>query len=251
MPGVGPGQPRASWALKSAGEVNERPGRKLRSPDSRWPARPGPWLRGRAGGTGCTRMPSVPRNASNSVGQLRPAAAPGADRGLVVPHQRPRAPRPARRSSCQCPPSRSGACRDGIIRAHDHPRVARRPSPAPAAAPPARPQRDVDRREPQIALRQLARPILGARGRIRRHEQRPQLRAPGPSAPSATASQPIRSAITVAGIVGNSRQQRPDLRLDRVHHRPPRRPLIPRRRHRPPTPDAPCSATPRAAARSP
>ena len=52
---------------------------------------------------------------------------------------------------------------------------------------------------------------------------------PDPAGSSIPRSQPIRSAITVAGIVGNSRQQLPDPRLDRVDHRPRRRPLITRR----------------------
>ena len=54
--------------------------------------------------------------------------------------------------------------------------------------------------------------------------------------------QPIRSAITVAGIVGIRPQQLPDPRLDLIDHRPRRLPLILRRTHHWPTPPSPCSS---------
>ena len=62
------------------------------------------------------------------------------------------------------------------------------------------PDRHLDRREPQIALGDLTGLIL-VRGRDRR-QIRPA--AAPPSAPSTLIdwSQPIRSAITVAGILG-------------------------------------------------
>ena len=68
-----------------------------------------------------------------------------------------------------------------------------------------------------------------ALARIRRHEQRAQLGHPVLAGSVEPCSQPIRSAITVAGIAGNSRNNSDHLRLHRVDHRALRRPLIARR----------------------
>ena len=102
------------------------------------------------------------------------------------------------------------------------------------------PQRHVRRREPQITLRRLPRLILGALRRIRRQEQRPQhphpflehRHRPGPADPLRDHRRRHRRPRL---------QQLPDPRLDLVHDRTLRRPLILRRRLAPPTPDAPCS----------
>ena len=61
--------------------------------------------------------------------------------------------------------------------------------------------RDHARREPQIALRDIARVIGRAAGRIRRQIRRPRTRSLKTVIPR---FQPTRSAITVAGIVGTA-----------------------------------------------
>ena len=58
-------------------------------------------------------------------------------------------------------------------------------------------------------------------------------RPPGRAAPGSSSLQPIRSAITVAGIAGNSRNNSSTCRLHGVDDRPRRRPLIARRPLRP------------------
>lgn len=65
------------------------------------------------------------------------------------------------------------------------------------------PEHDIDRREPQIALRELSGLILRARDRVRRHEQRAQFRDPVEQH-GQPRDHPIRSMITVEDRSGNS-----------------------------------------------
>src|SRR5438067_10886168 len=67
------------------------------------------------------------------------------------------------------------------LAAGNHPRdqpsrIARNPDDHRRTATLVEPERDLDRREPQVPLRELARPIVDALHRVRRHEQRTQLR---------------------------------------------------------------------------
>ena len=91
--------------LKSAGEVNVRPGRKRASPGSRARVRPDPSPPDRPA---CRPSPSRPtcRGTPGTLGQLRPAAPIPPDGALTVPDQQPRhrtepadQPPPARRTS--------------------------------------------------------------------------------------------------------------------------------------------------------
>ena len=107
--------------------------------------------------------------------------------------------------SCHQPANRSAATRVGISTAGQPPGVAghhRQHRQLRRLADLAEPDRQLDRREPEIALRDLARLVARAR-------------RPGPAADTPAAAprpdpdsiriervQPIRSAITVAGIVG-------------------------------------------------
>jgi len=96
----------------------------------------------------------------------------------------------------------------------------------------AGPNRDRDRREPQIALSELAGGVLHPIGRVGREEQRSQL-----THPVLEDGQRTRPADPL----GDHRrrhsrelgQQRPDLRLDRIHERPARPTLARGRRVRP------------------
>jgi hypothetical protein len=74
-------------------------------------------------------------------------------------------------------------------------------------------QRHVDRRKPQITLRQPTRRVAGPRGRIRRDEQRPQPRNPRPQ--NATRSGPADPLADHRRRHRRKlRQQLPDRRLD-------------------------------------
>ena len=171
-----------------------------------------PLASGSAGLQTITLVPSTPRNAWHSaVSSVRPA------------RHRPTAPSPSQTStrgtapsaaiSCHQPANRSSARRVGISTADSHreyPQHHRQHRQLLRRAGLPEPDRQLDRREPQIALRDLP-------GRIAR-ARRPDPAADTPAAAPRTRSlntviqrvQPIRSAITVAGIVGTSLQQLPD-----------------------------------------
>jgi hypothetical protein len=138
--------------------------------------------------------------------ELHPAAAPAPDRALPVPDQHPRhRVQPAD----ELPPAGEqisrGPGRDqqrrkppGVTGDHGQHRQLRR------VASLTEPDRERDRREPQVTLRDLARRIAGARGRS---GGRYTGRSSATRADSTRIEwvQPIRSAITVAGILGYAR----------------------------------------------
>ena len=147
---------------------------------------------------GCRGTPGSPRSAPACPARHRPIAPSPS-------HTSTRGTAPSPAISCHQPANRSSALPGRDQHRRQPPRVPRTPSSAPAAASPAadlpEPDRQRDRREPEITLRDLARRIRGAGRRIRRQIRRPQLRHPARST-RIDRSQPIRSAITVAGIVG-------------------------------------------------
>ena len=125
------------------------------------------------------------------LGQLRlPAAAPPADRALAVPHQHPRhrAQPAAAATSRRTGPRR---VRVGTSTRRQPPRIAGdhvSTGSCFGGAGLPEPDRQLDRREPEIALRDLPGHIRGARGRVRRQVDRPQLPHPLAAAPSSNAS---------------------------------------------------------------
>lgn len=165
---------------------------------------------------------------AHRLGQLWLAGRPLPDRGLVVPDQRFRdgsePPQQGPMSVQQVTglPGRDHRRRQPARIAADH-----HPHRRPAGL--AEPPRNIRRREPQIALRELTRLILGALRRIRRHEQRPQ--RPHPVLEHRHRPLPADSFSD-----------------HRLRHR---RSLRQQHRCPMPTPDAPCCAPPRACGRSP
>ena len=174
-----------------------------------------------------TFAPSVPRNAGSSVVSSTAPAAPPADRALAVPHQHPRhRTQPA--MSCHQPANRSSARGSGSA-----PPTAtgstRSPSSAPAAASAVRtcpnPTGSSISGEPQIALRDLARPHNWC--------DSPDPAADTPAAARATRPLKHPDRAGPADPLRDHRrrhrrtrlQQLPDPRLDLVHDRPRRRPL--------------------------
>ena len=189
-----------------AGEACGRAG--TRSPGSRWPARPAPWPPDRPARQISTLVPSVPRNAWPAAVSSADAAAPRPT--APSPSQtstRGTAPSPA--SSCHQPANRSSAARDGISTRrqpagvaahHDQHRQLRR------RAGLAEPDRQRDRREPQVALGDLPGHIGRPRRRVRRQIHRPQLahpvlehrHRPAPSRSARRSPSPASSATPAA-----------------------------------------------------
>jgi len=160
------------------------------------------------------------------TGQFDPPGAPASDRALTVPDQHPRhrpAPTGAATTRRTDPLRRGSGSVAPTTTASNH-----RPSSAPAtasAAASARTHRQADRREPQIALSDLPRDITRPRRRIGRHIRRPQLSHPARQRADRTGPpDPLRDHRR------RHRRERPQQltnpRLNRVHSRPCRRPLI-------------------------
>lgn len=159
--------------------------------------------------------------------ELRAPAAPGPNRGLVVPDQRPRRRAPPREQS-PVPGQQVRALARGQHAGGHDPRVTRHHHQHRRAADLSGAEWDVDRREPQIALDQLAREILGARGRVRRDEQRAQLSDPvlehrQRPVPADPLRDHRRRHLRPVG------EQLPNLGLHRIDHRPAGGALILRR----------------------
>ena len=136
----------------------------------------------------CRGTPDTRRSARACPARHRPIAPSPSQTSA-------RGTAPSRAISCHQPANRSGAARVGISSADSHREYAghhrqhrqlRRPADLPE------PDRHRDRREPQVALRDLPGRIARPARRVRRQISRPQLRAPAPSAPSAHG--PSRSA---------------------------------------------------------
>ena len=112
---------RRSWVLKSAGRGERAPGQERGLQVAVGPLDQALGLRVARAGRCITLMPSVPRNAWHSLGQLGPPAAPAPDRALAVPDQQPAAPHPAARSAATCPANRSARrAGTGSSRADSH-----------------------------------------------------------------------------------------------------------------------------------
>ena len=172
-----------------------------------------------------------PTKRVRRLGQDRLAAGAAGRPRPPRPTPAPAAPPPAWPSSCHQPANRSSATRDGSSRAHQPAGIAghhhqhRQPRGGAGLAEPHR-QRDVG--EPQVTLGHLPSRIRRPRRRVRRQVHRPQLphpvlehrQPPGPADPLGDHRGWHRRP---------RRQQLPDPRLDPIHDRPPRRPLIPRR----------------------
>jgi hypothetical protein len=90
-------------------------------------------------------------------------------------------------------------------------------------------QRHRDRREPQIALHPMPRFVLRARGWVRRQVVGPEHRTRSFNTVN-PGSQPTRSAITVAGIVGVPRNNARIFGSTASTTDPPQWPLIARRK---------------------
>ena len=230
------------WALKSNGEVNVRPGR---NEVSKYPLRrsTSPLNSGSRGGASLIRTPSVPANAAASTLELarsRRSRTPG-----PTPACAGQPPHPP--ISSHIPARMSPALRDGIITAsvtREYPHVIAstgntRSCPR-GAAPGSAPAGTTDR----TARPRPARTPPGRPGRAARYNGRScrtrSLRIVNDCV------QPIRSAITVAGIRGNSasnaricgstasttdprgaRSRRRRIRPQRRPHRVPRQPQPP------------------------
>jgi hypothetical protein len=98
----------------------------------------------------------------------------------------------------------------------------------PTAAGPPVADRQLDVREPEIVLRDLAGHVPSPRRRVRRQVHRPQLPAPGHRAPSSSGTN--RSAPRSSSPAWSGSATTPaDPRLDLIHGRPGRRPPVPRR----------------------
>ena len=227
----------ASHALQlgvEVGRAGERAaGQERASPGSRGPARPAPWPPGRPG---LQMITFAAEGAAERLALARSAR-------LRPPRHRPTAPSPSQTSTRGTAPAAASSCHQPAIQ------VLRRAGSG--SAP-----RDSHREYPPtivstgscVAVRSArTRPAAGCRGTRSRTARsrpahtlvreagsggrydRPQLARPGPSAPSDRA--------VPADPLGDHRrrhrrarlQQLPDPRLDRVHHRPRRRPLVPRR----------------------
>ena len=156
------------------------------------------------------------------------AAPPHRDRRLTVIDPHP-GHRPQLDEQTQMAAQHVGRLLRADHRGQDPPRVARHPDQHRQPGRLAVPDRDVVVGEPQVPLRQLARPVLGAPERLRQPIGRAQL-----GHPVAQHRHPPRPADPLGDHrrrhVRRHRQQPADRRLERVHRRTRPLPHIPRRR---------------------
>jgi hypothetical protein len=172
-----------------------------------------------------------PTEGLRRLGQHAHPAASLADRALLVPDQRLGHPAelgeqlpPAGEQVLGGPRRQQPSAQPARVAAHHH----QHRQPGRRAGLPE-PHRQRDRWEPQVTLGQLPSRVRRSRRRIRRQVRRAQL-----SHPVTQHADRALPADPLGDHRGRHRrpgaQQLADLRLDRVHDRPTRRPLVPRRR---------------------
>jgi hypothetical protein len=181
-----------------------------------------------------TLIPSMPRNASNA--SISFALPPLRMLNAASPSQaRARGTDPYPVSTFQCPAIRPSAWRDGIITAPDlreYPDSivnsgGRATYLKPTGISTAGTHKSHCANSPEAKDVREARSLGASSGRSAVTRSRSTV---------IDRDQPIRSAITVAGISRELREQRADPRLELIHRRPLRRPLILRRIIRPQSP---------------